>query len=70
MIWVNVDKPTKRCVIHSKANCIFVKKKKTTTYKGVGILKRDGGWMVFSRQLSAENYCRFNFTDFFVSRCC
>ncbi|WP_281179246.1 hypothetical protein [Vulcanibacillus modesticaldus] len=35
MVWMNIDKPTKKCTIHSDANCTYVKKKKETLYKGL-----------------------------------
>ena len=46
MIWMNVDKPTRKCTVHL-SECRFVKGKKDTPYKGDGILKRDGGWLCF-----------------------
>ena len=47
MIWVNVDKPTKKLTIHTNPNCIYVLNKKETLNKGIGKLKRDGGWISF-----------------------
>lgn len=42
-VWVNIDKPTQKCSIHTNPNCSYVINKKNTLYKGVGQLKRDGG---------------------------
>ncbi len=45
--WLNVDTPTKRCVIHRGA-CGYALAKRETPYKGIGRLKRDGGWLHFA----------------------
>ncbi|WP_312474752.1 hypothetical protein [Neobacillus sp.] len=42
-IWINIDIPTKKFTIHHK--CIYTDKMSETSYKGIGTLKRDGGWL-------------------------
>ena len=69
MIWVNIDKPLKSCTIHA-SNCTFVLKKQETKYKGVGKIKRDGGWLPFESLEDAYNFCREEYPDFTVSRHC
>jgi hypothetical protein len=68
MFWVNVDKPTKKCTIHKK-NCTYVVKQRETTLKGIGKLKKDGGWFDFKTNNEAENYCRSNFSNYNISHC-
>ena len=53
MIWVNIDKPTKRYVIHASRSCQYVVQKAETNYKGVDTLKRDGGWISFDSRANA-----------------
>jgi len=45
--WLNVDKPTKKCVLHIRG-CVFEVDKQESKRKGVGKTKKDGGWLVFS----------------------
>jgi len=54
--WVNVDKPTKTCTIHTDGICEFERGKYETPYKGIGKLKRDGGWLHFSSREEAQEY--------------
>lgn len=54
-IWMNVDTPTKKCTIHRKS-CRFEREKKETLLKGIGHLKQDGGWIVFTTLRDAQNY--------------
>ncbi|MFD2637821.1 hypothetical protein [Piscibacillus salipiscarius] len=44
-VWVNIDLPTKRYVLHRE--CTYTNRICETPYKGVGRLKRDGGWIRF-----------------------
>ena len=55
MFWVNVDKPTKTCTIHNEG-CQYILTSETP-FKGIGELKRDGGWLSFTFIREAENYC-------------
>jgi len=57
MFWVNVDKPTKRCIIH-REGCRYEQAKDETLLKGIDELKRDGGWIFFPSIGEAENYCQ------------
>ena len=54
--WVNVDKPTKRCVIH-REGCKYEQAKSETPFKGISKLKRDGGWVSFDSVEEAGGYC-------------
>ena len=54
--WVNVDKPTKKCTIHAEG-CQFERGKYETPLKGIGELRKDGGWLSFSSLEEAEGYC-------------
>jgi len=55
--WVNVDKPTKTCTIHVRG-CEYENRKGETEYKGIGNLKRDGGWLSFDSLKGAQDYCK------------
>ncbi len=56
MFWVNIDKPTKTCVIH-KEGCRYILSEETP-YKGIERLKCDGGWFSFVSLEEAENYAK------------
>ena len=68
-VWVNIDKPTKQCTIHTSPNCVWVRKMKQTPNKGIGHLKRDGGWLSFNAPRSAQSYCKSNFGHYNVIYC-
>jgi hypothetical protein len=72
MIWVNLDKPTKKLTIHTNLSCIYVLNKKETPNKGIGKLKRDGGWISFTSIEEAQNYCNGikSKKGFIVTTCC
>lgn len=53
-VWVNVDNRTKRHIIHQEPGCAYLRQKKETPYKGIGELKRDGGWLPFPSLQAAE----------------
>ena len=57
MFWVSVDIPTKTCIMHTD-DCIYTKRMRETKLKGVGVLKRDGGWLSFGTFLQTEDYCK------------
>jgi hypothetical protein len=42
-ILINIDIPTKKFTIHHQ--CVYTEKMKETPFKGIGELKRDGGWI-------------------------
>lgn len=57
MFWVNIDTPAKTCTMHT-SECVDVKRKRETKLKGIGLLKRDGGWLSFGTFVETENYCK------------
>lgn len=57
--WLNVDFPTKISKLH-KSRCVHEQNKKETSLKGIGKLKRDGGWLYFETQEDAEKYWQEN----------
>ena len=61
MVWLNVDKPTKKCTLHMNSSCTYMQKKSETPYKGIGHLKRDGGWLSFNDVKQATIYQETNF---------
>ncbi|ODA39420.1 hypothetical protein [Desulfosporosinus sp. BG] len=44
MIWLDVDKPTHKCTLHTDGSCTYWQKKRETKFKGLGKLKYDGGY--------------------------
>lgn len=48
MVWLNVDKPTKKCTLHMNSSCTYLQMKSETLYKGIENLKCDGGWLNFA----------------------
>ncbi len=57
MYWLNIDRPTKRSVLHT-GGCRHAQAKHETLHKGVGQLKRDGGWLSFTTQDEAQDVVR------------
>lgn len=53
--WMNIDKRTKSCMLHSDV-CRFSRGKRETPFKGIGTIKRDGGWMPFISIEKARTY--------------
>ena len=53
--WMNIDKPKKRCTVHSEV-CRYSREKSETSLKGIGTIKRDGGWMPFISIEEARTY--------------
>ncbi len=68
MLWMNVDKPTKRCTLHL-SQCRFVKGKKETTYKGDGEIKRDGGWLSFQSLEGAVEHYESRYSNYDLINC-
>lgn len=64
MVWVNIDKPTKRYVVHSTSSCQYVNRKAETSYKGINELKRDGGWVAFDSKGNALSRHGRQFGDY------
>ena len=70
MIWINIDKPLRKCTIHTNHNCGFLRRKHATPLKGIGELKRDGGWLEFDGIVLAKKYCKEKFPKFKVIEHC
>lgn len=51
MVIVNIDKPLKSLTAHTNPDCTFVTRYMAETpYKGLGEIKRDGGWLQFDSE--------------------
>lgn len=61
-VWVNIDHPTKRFSLHKV--CIYTEKMAETPYKGVGVLKRDGGWLKLDNKEVAEKLYMSQYRDY------
>ncbi len=70
MIWVNVDIPTKKCMIHTNRNCSYLDKKSETPNKGVDEIKGHGGWLSFEGIVQAKQYCAETHPGFEVTEHC
>ncbi len=57
-VWLNIDIPTKTNTIHFKI------KPPKANFKGIGELKRDGGWFKFACEEEAVKYAKSNYPDF------
>jgi hypothetical protein len=53
---VNIDIPMKKFTIHQDLSCTYVIKIQQTPYKGVNLLKRDGGWLSFETYSEAVHF--------------
>jgi len=53
--WVNVDIPTRTCVLHAEL-CEEVARVRRTGLKGVDELLRDGGWLQFGGRDGARDF--------------
>lgn len=55
-VYVNIDKPLKRITVHRNQKCTYVSRYlQETDFKGVGNLKRDGGWLILRDQTEFQN---------------
>jgi hypothetical protein len=70
MVWVNVDRPTRRCTLHTNLDCVYVARKQETLYKGLEKMRRDGGWFSFPTLKDAERFCKTRFSDYSIIRHC
>jgi hypothetical protein len=61
-VFINIDIPTKKFTIHHQ--CAYTKKLKETPLKGVGQLKRDGGWLQIDGLKKAESLFEESYMDF------
>ncbi|AFQ45347.1 MULTISPECIES: hypothetical protein [Desulfosporosinus] len=64
MVWMNVDKPTKKCTLHMNSSCNYLQEKRETEYKGIGNLKCDGGWLSFTDPKLAKLYHQINLPEY------
>jgi hypothetical protein len=62
--WLNVDISLKTCTYHGDDSCSFVFEKRGTEFKGLGTLRRDGGWLQFDRYYSASRFHKEHLNDF------
>jgi len=70
MIWLNVDKLTRRCTLHTDGSCPYWQKRRKTQLKGLGRLKHEGGWLNFFSTEQAMLYYQNNFPDYeFIDHC-
>jgi hypothetical protein len=53
--WLNIDKPSKKCILHTEG-CTYETNKEATPNKGLGEIKRDGGWLSFSSRQETSAY--------------
>jgi hypothetical protein len=53
--WLTVDFPTSKATLHVDA-CSYAQGIRATELKGIGQLKRDGGWMPAESRRQAEDY--------------
>ena len=53
--WLVVDYPTSKATAHIAA-CRYTKERTETELKGVGSLREDGGWLLFSSLESAQAF--------------
>lgn len=60
--WLNIDFPTADAKLH-RSTCDWVLKASETAYKGVGALRRDGGWLRFDSRSEAERYIEAELGD-------
>jgi hypothetical protein len=63
-VWVNIDIPLKKYVIHWQMNCAFLGKNDQSSYKGVGILLRDGGWLPFDTLQEAQDFQNIQYANY------
>ena len=70
MAWINVDIPIKQIVYHANDECSSVSGREETQYRGVGEIKRDGGWLQFSDLSEVIKYHKEKYPDFaFLQHC-
>ena len=70
MIWLNVDKLTRKCTLHTDGSCLYWQKRRKSQLKGLGKLKHEGGWLNFFSTEQAMLYYQNNFPDYeFIDHC-
>ena len=70
MAWLDVDIPIKLCTYHSDEGCKYVLEKEEMKHKGVGEIKKDGGWVHFESLMAANRYHDEKYPEFaFFQHC-
>ncbi|TYR73429.1 hypothetical protein FZC79_18470 [Rossellomorea vietnamensis] len=67
MIWMNSDKATKKCKVHTQIAYTYIKKE--TDLKRVGKLKRDGGWLPFENHQETWHLQQMEFPSYKLNDC-
>ena len=68
-VWLNIDKPTKKCTLHTEDCCAWVIRQEETPLKGWGSLRRDGGWLSFNDAAQAREYSRTEYPNYTIGTC-
>ncbi|MEZ0387736.1 MAG: hypothetical protein ACAI34_11750, partial [Verrucomicrobium sp.] len=69
-VWLNVDKPLKSLVIHTRNGCSDERRKGVGIYKPVGMMGRDGGWLPFGDSFTAIAFGKKNWPSYKSARHC
>jgi hypothetical protein len=64
MVWVNTDIPLKSCTVHGHSHCTYVEHKRNTHFKGIELIKRDGGCMSLKTSVEANRFCQDQYTGY------
>jgi hypothetical protein len=67
--WLNVDKPTRKCIPHPDDGCLGVTIKSETANKGISKLNRDGVWLSFHTDTATEDWCNKNSPSYRITPC-
>lgn len=67
-MWMNVDKPERKCTIHTDS-CLYAKNKKESKFKGILEIKDHGGWLPFESISTAREYQQSDFPSFKLHLC-
>jgi hypothetical protein len=70
VVFVNIDKPTQRCTIHTNKTCGFLQNRYATPLKGIGVLKKNGGWLSFDGIVVARKFCKAEFGTYTLIEHC
>jgi len=68
MVETNVDTPTRKLTIHLSQNR-WVRARRTTRWKGVGHLLRDGGWLPYPSLANAVAAAQARWPNYRVTVC-
>ncbi|WDL96372.1 hypothetical protein [Alicyclobacillus sp. ALC3] len=64
MVWVNIDHPTRRYIVHATESCRHVTRKQETKHKGVGRMLDHGGWLAFVARFDAMNRYQHEYSGY------